>query len=271
LIGLLPEGRAVIAGGQLILNGLDVTHLARDEWPALRGNPVAIVFQESLSFLNPIMRIDAQIAEAVTRHAPDADPGLRVQELIDLVRLPRVAARAYSYELSGGMRQRVAIAIALGCRPRLLVADEPTTALDVTTQAEILKLIADLQASQGMALLLISHDLAVVRALCRRVYVMYAGRTLEWGPASAVFDTPAHPYVDALLRAARTARGENGRFVTVEGEVPELRDYITGCPFASRCLRVMRICEEQMPGPTPVPGASLHQVRCWIYEPTDAQ
>jgi len=269
LIGLLPEGRAVIEGGQLSLSGRDVTHLTQNEWPALRGSPVAMVFQDSLSFLNPLMRIDAQIAEAVTRHAPGADPSVRVQELINLVWLPRAAARAYSYELSGGMRQRVAIAIALGCRPRLLVADEPTTALDVTTQAEILKLIADLQTSQGMALLLISHDLAVVRALCRRVYVMYAGRTVEWGPASAVFDTPAHPYLHALLRAARTVRGEGGRFATVEGEVPELRDRIVGCPFAGRCLRVRPICGEQMPGPTSVGGSSLHQVRCWLYEPTD--
>jgi oligopeptide/dipeptide ABC transporter ATP-binding protein len=121
-----------------------------------------------------------------------------------------------------------------------------------------------------MALLLISHDLAVVRALCRRVYVMYAGRTVEWGPASAVFETPAHPYVHALLRAARTVRNEGGRFSTVEGDVPDLRDRMAGCPFASRCVQAMPVCRDRMPGTTPVARSGLHEVRCWIYEPTGA-
>jgi len=270
LIGLLPEGRTVIEGGHLIVAGRDVTRLSATEWSALRGNPVAMVFQDSLSFLNPLMRIGTQIAEAVTRHAPRVDPVERVRELIDLVRLPAIAVRAYPYELSGGMRQRVAIAIALGCRPRLLVADEPTTALDVTTQAEILKLIAELRTSQGMALLLISHDLGVVRALCRRVYVMYAGRTVEWGPTGAVFESPAHPYVRALLGAARTVRDEGGRFVTVEGDVPDLRDRFAGCPFAGRCSQVMPVCRDRMPGPTPVRGSLTHEVRCWIHEASGA-
>ena len=270
LIGLLPEGRTTIEDGHLVVAGQDVTHLSATEWSALRGNPVAMVFQDSLSFLNPLMRIGGQIAEAVTRHDPRADPTVRVRELIDLVRLPAVTARAYPYELSGGMRQRVAIAIALGCRPRLLVADEPTTALDVTTQAEILKLIAELQTSQGMALLLISHDLAVVRALCRRVYVMYAGRTVEWGPAGAIFEAPAHPYVHALLSAARTLRDKDGRFVTAEGDVPDLRHRATGCPFVGRCAQVMSVCQERMPAPTPVRGSGAHEVRCWLHDASGA-
>jgi oligopeptide/dipeptide ABC transporter ATP-binding protein len=270
IIGLLPEGRTVIEGGRLVVAGRDVTRLSAGEWPGLRGSPVAMVFQDSLSFLNPLMRIGAQVAEAVVRHDPGADPAARVRELIDLVRLPAVAARAYPYELSGGMRQRVAIAIALGCRPRLLVADEPTTALDVTTQAEILKLIAELQASQGMALILISHDLAVVRALCRRVYVMYAGRTVEWGPTGAVFESPAHPYVHALLGAARTVRDDHGRFATVEGEVPDLRHRIAGCPFAGRCPRALAVCTDRMPAPTRVAGLDTREVRCWLYEPDAA-
>ncbi len=267
LIGLLPASRAVIEQGRLIVGGRDVTHLSPREWPALRGHPVAMVFQDSLSFLNPLMRIGAQVAEAVSRHDPAADAGARVRELIDLVRLPAAVSRAYPYELSGGMRQRVALAIALGCRPRLLVADEPTTALDVTTQAEILALIAELQVSQGMALLLISHDLAVVRALCSRVYVMYAGRTVEWGATGAVFTSPAHPYVHALLGAARAVRDDGGRFATVEGEVPDLRHRIAGCPFAGRCSRVMAVCRDRMPGVSSVPGSPAHEVCCWLHQP----
>jgi oligopeptide/dipeptide ABC transporter ATP-binding protein len=226
-----------------------------------------MVFQDSLSFLNPIMRVSTQIGEAVRLHEPTIEYPQRIQELADLVKLPRSVLRAYPFELSGGMRQRVGIAVALACRPRLLIADEPTTALDVTTQAEILALISELRRSQNMALLLISHDLGVVRELCDRVYIMYAGTMIEWGDTSGLFGHPRHPYVKGLLSAARTMIGRDGRFATIEGEVPDLRQQVIGCPFAPRCTHRMPICTVEMPPAFSAPHEVGHEARCWLDAP----
>jgi len=265
LIGLNSAALATIDSGRILLAGHDVTHLSESEWPEMRGNPVAMVFQDSLSFLNPVIRIRDQVAESVRTHDRGVDVDRRVRELLELVRLPASVLRAYPFELSGGMRQRVAIAIALGCKPRLLIADEPTTALDVTTQAEIIALIDELRRSQGMALLLISHDLGVVRSVCDRVYIMYAGRSVEWGGTQDVFGSPGHPYVDGLLAAAQTER--RGRhFASIKGEVPNLSAEITACPFAPRCPKVFAPCSV-MPGAFDSDGNPFHQVRCWLHAP----
>ena len=263
LIGLLPPKLATIDQGRITLDGRDVTQLGERDWPQMRGNPVAMVFQDSLSYLNPIMRVEDQIAESVRTHDHDVEVRPRVHELLDLVRLSSSVRRAYPFELSGGMRQRVCIAIALGCRPKLLVADEPTTALDVTTQAEIIVLMDELRRSQGMALLLISHDLGVVRSVCERVYIMYAGRMVEWGETAEVFGFPGHPYVDGLLAAAQTER-QGRHFAAIKGEVPDLSSPINCCPFAPRCPRVFDRCTSEMPPPFAV-GASGHTARCWLH------
>ncbi len=264
LIGLLPEAQATIASGRIVVANRDVTHLTTREWPSVRGNPVAMVFQDTLSFLNPVMRIEQQIAESIRTHDARANLRHRVTELVDLVRLPSSVLRAYPFELSGGMRQRVGIAIALGCKPRILIADEPTTALDVTTQAEILVLIDELRRSQGRALLLISHDLGVVRAVCDRVYIMYAGRMVEWGGTSEVFAAPGHPYVEGLLAAATTER--QGRyFATINGEVADLSVPITSCPFAPRCPKVFDPCTREMPPTFSLGGLGSHSARCWVH------
>ena len=266
LIGLLPPTQTTIDQGHITVGGRDVTHLSAREWPEVRGNQVAMVFQDSLSFLNPVMRIGQQIAESVRTHDGKVDIRKRVVELIELVRLPSAVLRAYPFELSGGMRQRVGIAIALGCRPRLLIADEPTTALDVTTQAEIIVLIDELRKSQGMALVLISHDLGVVRAICERVYIMYAGRMVEWGPTSEVFGSPGHPYVEGLLAAAKTER--QGRyFASIKGEVPNLSATIESCPFAPRCPKVFGPCTKEMPPTFSLVGPDGHNARCWLHSP----
>ena len=199
-----------------------MTRCSQTQWESLRGNPVAIVFQDPLSFLNPVMRIGRQIAESIRRHTPDMPVEARVGELLDLVKLPRAIARAYPHELSGGMRQRALLATALACGPRLLIADEPTTALDVTTQAEILALLRELREKLGMAMLLISHDLGIVASACERLYVMYAGRVVEWGRTRDVFGKPAHPYTVGLFQAARAARDAQGRFATIRGDPPHL-------------------------------------------------
>ena len=263
LLGLLPRGVGRITNGTIKIAGRDVTRLSRHEWETLRGRPMAMVFQDPLSSLNPVMRIGTQIGESVRRHERGIDVVGRVGELLDLVRLPAAVAGSYPHERSGGMRQRALLAIALGCRPALLIADEPTTALDVTTQAEILALLRELRGKLGMALLLISHDLGVVADACDRVVVMYAGRTVEWGSTADVFARPGHPYATALLAAGLVERNAQGLFVTVEGEVGSAGG--AGCPFAPRCPEVMPRCRTDMPPAFPAGGAD-HAARCWLLE-----
>jgi oligopeptide/dipeptide ABC transporter ATP-binding protein len=265
-LGLLPERSAVIESGRILIDGHDVTKLSQEGWEEIRGNPVAIVFQDPLSYLNPVMRVGRQIAESVRRHSPTTKVDARVSELLDLVRLPASSVTAYPHELSGGMRQRVLLAAALACGPRLLIADEPTTALDVTTQAEILALLKDLRQRLGMAMLLISHDLGIVASACERIYVMYAGHTVEWGPARSIFGAPAHPYTEGLVKAAAAARNAQGRFATIAGDPPNLTELAGGCPFVPRCPYAMPECSRAMPEPRTLPSAVAHAVRCWRYE-----
>jgi len=224
-LGLLPPRIARIEAGRLLIEGRDMAAATEKEWEQTRGHPAAMVFQDPLSYLNPVMRVGKQIAESVRRHDPRAKGiDARVAELLDLVRLRESVIRAYPHELSGGMRQRVLLAIALGCRPKLLIADEPTTALDVTTQAEILALLRDLRQRLGMAMLLISHDLGVVWEESERVYVMFRSRIVEEGSTREVFSEPSHPYTAGLIQAARAARNSDGRFATIEGEFSTTAD-----------------------------------------------
>jgi oligopeptide/dipeptide ABC transporter ATP-binding protein len=265
LLGLTNPRLSRIDAGRIVIDGQDVTALGPRQWESLRGHPVAMMFQDPLTYLNPVMKVGRQIAESVRRHDGGVDVGARVRELLDLVRLPAGVAEAYAHELSGGMRQRALLAVALGCRPRVLVADEPTTALDVTTQTEIMALLADLRERLGMAMLLISHDLALVGAACTRIYVMYAGRTVEWGSTARVFGAPVHPYSAGLLESARVVRDAVGRFATIAGDVPNLARPIEGCPFRPRCAFAFAPCLE-MPEPIAVSGAGDHAVRCWLVE-----
>jgi oligopeptide/dipeptide ABC transporter ATP-binding protein len=265
LLGLTHPRLSRIDAGTIAIDGEDVTGFAPQQWESLRGHPVAMMFQDPLTYLNPVMKVGRQIAESVRRHDRRADIGARVRELLGLVRLPESVANAYAHELSGGMRQRALLAVALGCRPQLLVADEPTTALDVTTQTEIMALLADLRQRLGMAMLLISHDLGLVASACTRIYVMYAGRTVEWGTTARVFMAPSHPYTVGLLQSARVARNAAGRFATIGGDVPNLAQPIEGCPFRPRCAFAFAPCV-RMPEPIGVAGDRDHQVRCWFVE-----
>jgi len=260
-LGLLQPGYARVVGGRILIEGRDMTGCGLREWQSVRGHPIASVFQDPLSFLNPVMRIGRQIAESIRLHDRRALLHHRIEELLELVRLDATVARSYPHELSGGMRQRALLAIALACRPRLLVADEPTTALDVTTQAEILALLRDLRQRLGMALLLISHDLGAVANNVDRLYVMYAGRTIEWGTPREVFAAPAHPYTTRLLLAAKATRNADGRFPTIDGEGPSLAMGHDGCPFQPRCPEAIACCANAVP-PVVRLGAT-HDVRCW--------
>ena len=260
LLGLNEAGLVRIDSGGIRVQGREVATLSEQEWVKMRGNPLAMVFQDPLSFLNPVMRIETQIAESIRRHDAKADISARTDELLNLVKLPLKIRKSYPHELSGGMRQRVLIAIALACRPRVLVADEPTTALDVTTQAEIMILLRELREKLGMAMLLISHDLGLVAEACERIYVMYAGRTVEWGPSRGILDIPAHPYTRGLFDSARSLRLPDGRFATIGGDAPNIAHEVEGCPFHPRCPKASERCTE-MPGITAL--AEDHWLRCW--------
>jgi peptide/nickel transport system ATP-binding protein len=263
LMGLLPEGARV--AGSIRFDGHELARLDEAGWRAHRGARIAMIFQEPMTALNPLHRVGRQIAEPLRLHRGLGARAARAEvlRLLDRVRLPDAARRidAWPHQLSGGQRQRVMIAIALACGPDLLIADEPTTALDVTIQAQILALIAELVAEDGMALLLISHDLGVIARNVARMLVMYGGSVVESGPTDEVFAHLAHPYTRGLLAARpRLGAARGQRLATIPGRVPELADLPPGCPFSDRCAYVIEACHAALPAAIEVgPG---HAARC---------
>jgi peptide/nickel transport system ATP-binding protein len=268
LMGLLPEGARV--AGSIRFDGQELTTLDEAQLCRLRGNRIGMVFQEPMTALNPLHTVGRQIAESLRLHKELSSGAARAEalRLLERVQLPQARERldAYPHQLSGGQRQRVVIAIALACGPDLLVADEPTTALDVTVQREVLDLILELVREDGMGLLLISHDLGVMADTVQRLLVMYGGTVVESGPTAAVFERLAHPYTRGLF-AARPRLGlpRGTRLATIAGRVPELADMPAGCPFADRCDRVVDACRAAPPPAVTVgPG---HEARCIRIEP----
>ncbi|MCW2878697.1 MAG: Peptide/nickel transport system ATP-binding protein/peptide/nickel transport system ATP-binding [Sphaerisporangium sp.] len=250
LLGLLPQP-ARVTSGRIVLDGVDVTALPERERRRRLTSAMGMVFQDSLTALNPVMRVGEQIAETPRRKLgmSGAKSKARAIELMDRVGIPEPERRyrAYPHELSGGMRQRICIAIALSGQPRLILADEPTTALDVTIQAQVLSVIESLRVEEGVGLILVSHDLAVVSETCRRIYVMYAGRVVENGPILDVLGAPRHPYSFALLRSVPDPDVPVHRLLTIPGQPPDLMDEVAGCSFADRCRFVSDACYEQTP------------------------
>jgi peptide/nickel transport system ATP-binding protein len=266
LTGLLPRGAAVSGEIRFTPSGRDLRELTERELREVRGRDIAYVFQEPMTSLNPVLTIGRQIGEVLRRHQRMRGEAARrrAAELLSLVGipLPERRLREYPHQLSGGMRQRVMIAMAVACRPRLLVADEPTTALDVTVQAGILDVLRDLRAQIGTAVLLITHDLGVVADIADRVVVMYAGRTIEEAPAPALFATPSHPYTRGLLDAVpNPARHAEGGLREIPGRVPVLREAPEACTFADRCGYADDLCRSSRP--ELAPGPAGHPVRCW--------
>ncbi|MDB5059093.1 MAG: Peptide transporter ATP-binding protein [Chloroflexi bacterium] len=269
LMGLLPRNGRVTAG-RVEFEGRDLLKLRPRELQALRGDRISMVFQNPMTSLDPAYTVGAQIVDVLREHRRLAAGAAKARaiELLRRVGIPSPDQRFHSYphQLSGGQRQRVVIAIALACEPALLIADEPTTALDVTIQAQILSLLRDLCAEEGTAIILISHDLGVIAQMCNRVAVMYGGRLVEEGPVDRIFARPLHPYTQALLRSIPSAGVGRGSLAVIEGGVPNLVQPPPGCPFAPRCAHRMAICAERMPVRTaPEPD---HQVACYLYEET---
>jgi peptide/nickel transport system ATP-binding protein len=266
-----PPGR--VAAGRVLLDGRDLLALPLSEMRDVRGSQVAMVFQEPMTSLNPVHSVGAQIVEAMRAHDRTAsDKAMRDAATAALrrVRIPSPERRfdEYPHQLSGGMRQRVMIAMALACRPRLLIADEPTTALDVTVQAQILALLDALKRETGTAVVLITHDLGVVADHADDVAVMYAGRVVERAPAAGLFARPEHPYTVGLLGAApgspsRQPGGGAGRLASIDGTVPDPRHPPPGCRFAPRCPFRIGRCTAEAPPLAPVPDAGPHETACW--------
>lgn len=265
LARLVPEPPGRHAGGTIAYRGDDVMALPGDGLRRLRGGEIGYIFQEPSQSLNPVMRISAQLREALRLHRPDADADREITDLLARVGLPEpeLVARRFPHELSGGMQQRVMIAMALAPRPKLLVADEPTTALDVTVQAQILSLLASLQRQFGMAILLITHNLGLVAEIAHRVAVLYAGRIVEQGPVEDILTAPRHPYTRALLAAVPRLEGSEGAVQGIEGLVPDPRWLPSGCTFHPRCAFAREACRTQEP-PLELDGA--RSVRCLFWK-----
>jgi peptide/nickel transport system ATP-binding protein len=265
LMGLVASPPGQVSADALVFEGRDVLGLSANERRLLRGGRMAMVFQEPMTSLNPVHTIGHQIVEAIRAHSDITPEAARARaiEVLELVRIPSAAQRFddFPHQLSGGMRQRVMIAMALSCEPSLLIADEPTTALDVTIQAQILDLLRDLQQRLGMAILIITHDLGVIAELVDAVIVMYAGQVVESAPVKALFDDPQHPYTIGLLGSIPRLDVQRARLATIEGSVPSPANQPAGCRFAPRCPFADARCHADAP-PLREMGPS-HKVACW--------
>ena len=272
VMGLLAEPGHV-AGGSMEFEGKDLVTLSEREYRELRGNDMAMIFQEPMTSLNPVYRVGNQIVEAIRTHekVSKAEAKDRAVDLLRKVGIPSPEARIndYPHQMSGGMRQRVMIAMALACNPKLLIADEPTTALDVTIQAQILDLLRRLRDDTGMAVLLITHDLGVVSETADRVVVMYCGQVVEEAEVRTLFDHPMHPYTLGLLKSIpRLEDDDSKRLYMIKGMVPNPLEMPPGCHFSDRCDSCMDICREKIPDLVDVGG---HKVRCFLYENAEGQ
>jgi peptide/nickel transport system ATP-binding protein/oligopeptide transport system ATP-binding protein len=278
LIGLLPSPPAEIRGGEVMLGDQDLLKIGAEDLRHVRGAKIGFVFQDPMTSLNPVFTVGMQIMEPLREHMgmDKARAEARAVELLELVGIPDARSRlkSYPHQFSGGMRQRVMIAIALACDPDVLIADEPTTALDVTIQAQILELVKELRQKLGMAIIWITHDLGVIAAVADRVMVMYGGQVAEHGPVKEIFANPRHPYTRALLKTIPSISGaREARLQVIEGQPPILNDAPTACPFRARCGHAMAICEAENPTRRAVDGAALghgHDVACH-WSPTPNQ
>lgn len=258
-----------LVGGTIRFNGHRIDEMTEKDFRKIRGNEVSIIFQDPMTSLNPVYTIGNQIEEVIRLHTDKTKEEARARalELLELVGInePEKRLKQHPHELSGGMRQRVMIAIALACEPKLLIADEPTTALDVTIQAQILELMQELRAKLGMSIIMITHDLGVVASMCEKIAVMYAGHIVEYGTADEIFYEPKHEYTKGLIGSIPKLNvEEKERLVPIEGQPVDLLNPPAGCPFAPRCRKCMKICLKEMPPKTEL--SETHYSHCWLLQ-----
>ncbi len=269
IMRLIPNPPGKIVNGEVTFNGRDIIKMSEEQVRSIRGNDIAMIFQDPMTSLNPVLTINRQISESLQLHMGmnKSQAKTRSIELLSMVGIPNPESRVdqYPHQFSGGMRQRVMIAMALSCNPKLLIADEPTTALDVTIQAQILDLMRNLQSETGAGVILITHSMGVVAGMADRVQVMYAGHIVERAPTSELFGRPRHPYTVGLLRSIpRLDDRDTGNLVPIQGQPPDLSREIPGCPFADRCFNVGDRCRTEMPPLEHAPGTpDGHDVACW--------
>jgi oligopeptide/dipeptide ABC transporter ATP-binding protein len=272
LVRLVPEPAGRIVGGRVVFAGEDLLRKTAAEMRWVRGKQIAMVLQDPMTSLNPALTIGTQVAEVVRLHQGLRGPSLRdrILEALRRLRIPAAEARLghYPHQLSGGMRQRVSSAIAMSCAPRLLIADEPTTSLDVTIQAQYLELLQEVQAQSEVAIILVTHDFGIVAANADRVAVMYAGQIVEMGSTEQVFDTPSHPYTQALLRCLPSVELKRQQLVEIGGQPPDLAQLPPGCPFAPRCGKRQPICLEAYPPTVTIQNG--HIAQCYAAVPIEA-
>ena len=275
IMRLIPNPPGKIEGGEVLFHGRDLLKISTDEMRLVRGADIAMIFQDPMTSLNPVLTVGTQITEALKLHRGmnDRQANERAAELLNMVGIPDASRRLknYPHQFSGGMRQRVMIAMALSCNPKLLIADEPTTALDVTIQAQILDLVKRLRDELGMAMIWITHDLGVVAGLADTLQVMYGGRIVERGPVREIFKDTRHPYTLGLLKSLprHDQRQADQKLTQIEGQPPDMRKLPAGCPFAARCdfkkKLNLTICDEQMPPLIPGPQSDpQHLKACWV-------
>lgn len=269
IMRLIPDPPGRIVKGEILFGGKDLVKLREKEMQAIRGSEIAMIFQDPMTSLNPTMTVGKQIAEGLIKHqniGTSAEAKQRVVELLKLVGIPNPEMRLsqYPHQFSGGMRQRVVIAVALACYPKVLIADEPTTALDVTIQAQILDLMRDLQKQMDTAIMIITHDLGVVANIAQRVAVMYAGIIIETGTVDEIFYQPKHPYTWGLLASMPKLHTKKGELVAIAGTPPDLVSPPNGCPFSPRCPYVMEVCVNHMPEYTK--SSDTQFAACWLQD-----
>ncbi|KJS08829.1 MAG: hypothetical protein VR78_17370 [Hoeflea sp. BRH_c9] len=268
VLGLVPKANGRVEADHIRFEGKDLSRLPDEEMRKIRGNGISMIFQEPMTSLNPVLPVGFQVVEALRYHQNLSRAGRerRALELLDLVKIPSAKSRfkEYPHQFSGGMRQRVMIAMALACRPKVILADEPTTALDVTIQAQILSLLNELKAETDMSMIFITHNLGVVAALADRVAVMYAGDIVEIAGVGDLFARPTHPYTEALLRSVPRSDRDTKTLYSIPGAVPPLTRMPKGCRFTARCELAVDICRKQNPPLDALAAGDAHSVRCWV-------
>ena len=265
ILRLVPDPPGVIVGGIIKLNGENVFEKTGKEMDEIRGNAVSMIFQDPMTSLNPVLTIEDQIAEVIERHENVTleQSYIKAREMLELVGIPGARGSEYPHQFSGGMKQRVVIAIALACNPDLLIADEPTTALDVTIQAQVLEMMKGLREKYGTSMLLITHDLGIVVEICDTVSVVYAGRVIEHGTLEDIFDNTKHPYTEGLFNSLPNLKDRKAKLKPIKGLMPDPSNLPAGCPFHPRCDYVLDVCSKEKPAK--VYRTDKHHVCCHLY------